>query len=341
MKVTILGATGKTGQSIVDALLESGIDFEITALTRPSSIDKPEAEALRNRGVKTVAVDLASLPASPTLYGDKPAAADPELVRILTGIDVVISTTFFMNLSEQIPLVDAAKAAGVGRFIPCNFQTVAPRGVMALSDAKYAILDHIQRVRQPYTTIDVGWWYQLSLPRVPSRRLNGNSERELTGTGTSNASSLLYLPAGEVIAGGGAPSAMTDLRDVGRFVALIITDERTINKTVFAWGEVATQTEVGEMVERLAGEAPMWTELSANTLDARIAQLPAEQQHVVSVSLTLLDYQRSWGARGDNTPENAKYLGFLSARELYPEFKPVSLERFVREALEAGATAAK
>ncbi|KAJ1329850.1 NmrA family NAD(P)-binding protein [Microdochium nivale] len=341
MKVAILGATGKTGQSIVDALLESEIEFEITALTRSTSLDKPETQNLRNRGVKTVAVDLSSLPASPTSHGGKPAAADPGLVRLLTSIDVVISTTFFMNLGEQVPLVDAAKAAGVARFIPCNFQTVAPRGVMALSDAKYAILDHIQRVRQPYTVIEVGWWYQLSLPRVPSGRLNGNLERELTGTGTSNTRSLIYLPAGEVIAGGRVPSAMTDLRDVGRFVALIVADDRTVNKTVFAWGEVATQTEVGEMVERLAGEAPAWTELSADALDARIAQLPAEQQHGVNFSLVSPEYQRSWGARGDNTPENAKYLGFLSARELYPDFKPISLEGFVREALEAGATAAK
>lgn len=80
-------------------------------------------------------MDLASLPVSPTSYGGKTAAADPGLVRFLIGIDVVISATFFMNLGEQIPLVDAAQAAGVGRFIPCNFQTVAPRGVMALSDA--------------------------------------------------------------------------------------------------------------------------------------------------------------------------------------------------------------
>lgn len=96
---------------------------------------------------------------------------------------------------------------------------------------------------------------------MTSGRLNGSLERELTGTGTSNTSSLLYVPAGEVIAGGRVPSAMTDLRDIGRFVALIVADERTVNKTVFAWGEVATQREVGEMVERLAGEAPMWTEV--------------------------------------------------------------------------------
>ena len=52
------------------------------------------------------------------------------------------------------------------------------------------------------------------------------------------------------------------------------------------------------------------------------------------------EYQRSWGVRGDNTPENAAYLGFLDARELYPDFVPKGVEEFVREALESGGKAA-
>ena len=33
-------------------------------------------------------------------------------------------------------------------------------------------------------------------------------------------------------------------------------------------------------------------------------------------------YKYSVCIRGDNTPENAKYLGYLDARELYPDIKP-------------------
>jgi hypothetical protein len=56
------------------------------------------------------------------------------LVKVLTGIDVVISCIYWLNLDDQVPLIKAAKLAGVKRFVPCNFGTPAPRGVMKLMD---------------------------------------------------------------------------------------------------------------------------------------------------------------------------------------------------------------
>jgi len=41
--------------------------------------------------------------------------------------------------------------------------------------------------------------------------------------------------------------------------------------------------------------------------------------------------------RRDNTPENAKYLGYIDARELYPDFKPISFSNFVDELLAGNA----
>jgi hypothetical protein len=37
--------------------------------------------------------------------------------------------------------------------------------------------------------------------------------------------------------------------------------------------------------------------------------------------------------RGDNTPENARYLGYVSANELYPEFRYNPYTEFVDELL--------
>jgi hypothetical protein len=42
--------------------------------------------------------------------------------------------------------------------------------------------------------------------------------------------------------------------------------------------------------------------------------------------------------RRDNTLENAKYLGYLDARKLYPDFKPISFSAFVDELLDGKAT---
>lgn len=50
------------------------------------------------------------------------------------------------------------------------------------------------------------------------------------------------------------------------------------------------------------------------------------------------EYQLSWGIRGDNVPEYAKYLGYLDAKELYPDFKPISFEEYVQELLGGVAT---
>jgi len=45
------------------------------------------------------------------------------------------------------------------------------------------------------------------------------------------------------------------------------------------------------------------------------------------------EYQYSWGVRGDNNDENAKYLGYLLGRDLYPDLKGISLESYIQELL--------
>jgi hypothetical protein len=61
-------------------------------------------------------------------------ASHDELVGILQGIEVVVSTIHYQSLSNEIPLAAAAKAAGVQRYVPCFWATVAPRGIMRLRD---------------------------------------------------------------------------------------------------------------------------------------------------------------------------------------------------------------
>jgi hypothetical protein len=46
------------------------------------------------------------------------------------------------------------------------------------------------------------------------------------------------------------------------------------------------------------------------------------------------EYKYTLGIRGDDTPEHAKYLGYMDAKELYPYFKPVPFETFVEEMLQ-------
>lgn len=60
---------------------------------------------------------------------------EEELVKLLKGMDVVVSCIDAAHLLSQIPLANACKAAAVGRFVPCCFATVAPpKGVLSLRD---------------------------------------------------------------------------------------------------------------------------------------------------------------------------------------------------------------
>lgn len=52
------------------------------------------------------------------------------------------------------------------------------------------------------------------------------------------------------------------------------------------------------------------------------------------VILAQYQYWYSCGIRGDNTPENAKYLGYLLAKELYPDFSGKSLELYTQEVID-------
>lgn len=90
---------------------------DITALTRPESIEKPVNITLKERGVKIVPADL--------------QGPQDELVRLLSGIDVVISAIYFGSLEDEVPLANAAKIAGVKRFVQSAFMIVLPpRGVV-------------------------------------------------------------------------------------------------------------------------------------------------------------------------------------------------------------------
>ncbi|KAI1764488.1 isoflavone reductase family protein [Hypoxylon sp. FL1150] len=296
IKVAIVGATGRTGKSVVEGLLASETNFDITALARPSSIDSAANADLKGRGIHVVAADLT---------GPK-----EDLVKALAGIDVVISCIVFSSLNDQIPLAEAAKRAGVGRFVPCDFSTPTTRGVMDMHDQKDDVLAAVQRLSLPYTVIDIGWWIENNVPAVPSGRTNA-----------------AVIEALNVIPGDGTvPVAYTSLSDIGVYVAKIIADPRTLNKKIFAYTDVLTGNQIADLMDELAGEKSIRNYLPADEIHKALAsgrsaveKNPADSG--ARFSLALNQYFDSWGLRGDNTPEYAKYLGYLDFKELYPGIK--------------------
>lgn len=64
---------------------------------------------------------------------------------------------------------------------------------------------------------------------------------------------------------GEAPKILTDKRDAGRLIARIIKDERTLNRKVVTVGEVLSQKQTTDLVERVSGERPEVNYVHAST----------------------------------------------------------------------------
>ncbi|KAK7426119.1 hypothetical protein QQZ08_007429 [Neonectria magnoliae] len=317
--VAIVGASGETGQSIVNGLRLSKDPFNITALVRPASINKPEVQSVKEQGVGINVIEL--------------DAPHEDLVKALSGQDVVICCIIPGSADSQKALADAAKEAGVKRFIPSSFATACPpAGVMVMREIKEEVINHIKKIYLPYTVVDVGWWYQGTLPRLPSDKLDYATR----------------FPVKAIVGDGNLPTALTDLRDVGKYVARIIADPRTLNKSVFAHSEVRTQEDIFALLEQASGETipreyQPRAEVEAAAVAAREAYDGKQGRSFADLLvLTVAQYSNSMWLRGDNTPEAAAYLGYLSGKELYPDMETehVRFEEYIDEMLAGKGKAA-
>lgn len=140
--VYLVGATGRTGSSIADALLDKPDQFvslyasskcpelmvlqKLVAAIRSSSAFKPAVASLRERGADIHIIDLVSI-------------NHEQLVSELRNAhtNVLISAIIPANPTDiqlQKTLAMAAKEAGVKRFIPSDWASTCPPGVMLLQD---------------------------------------------------------------------------------------------------------------------------------------------------------------------------------------------------------------
>ncbi|KAI0333235.1 NAD-P-binding protein [Cubamyces sp. BRFM 1775] len=305
--VLILGATGRTGQSIVQGLLASE-KFRVAALVRPESICKPVVETFRQSGIEIRTGHL----------GD----SVEKLTQALAGVDIFISTVIAWLIEDQKVALLAAKAAGVKRVIPCDFATAGERGIRQLHDQKLAIRDYVRELQLPYTFVDVGWWMQLSLP-MPERSSGLMKERM----------NILY---GE----GNNRTLVTDLNHIGTYMARIVADPRTLNQAVIIWEEEVTQLEALEIGYRYSGEGgSLRAKRVSVPADALSKAITAAKQEyakesasvLAHLNLTWSEYMFSLHVLEENTLANAKRLGYLDVQELYPDVPRHTLEEYAKE----------
>ena len=207
-----------------------------------------------------------------------------DMVAALKDIDILISSIAPFDQLQQIPMATAARAAGVKVFVPCAYITVMPVGVHTLRDQKEEVYNHIKRLNLPYIIVDVGWWYQISFPELPSGKIDY----------------AVGIPGQSIAGDGNVPSALTDLRDIGPYVARLIKDDRALNKYVLVYNEMWTPHQVYDLLEKLSGEKLPRTYDSLEVLDKRIEDgLVKLKEDPTNFSYGLQvvgsQYRRSWG----------------------------------------------
>lgn len=121
-KLFLFGATGKVGQSLLKALLNSATvskhdeHFQITALLRADTVDsKDEKKAAIVTQLKASGVEIVS--------GDPLKADAAEIAKWIAGYDIVLSAinSFVPGPPIDLKLVEAVKLANVSWFIPALY----------------------------------------------------------------------------------------------------------------------------------------------------------------------------------------------------------------------------
>lgn len=221
-KVLVAGATGTQGGSVVDHLLSGEFgSFEVYGLTRDAESDA--ARALADRGVHVLEGDLTD---------------ESRMHEYCVGIDAVFCvTTFFeagtdAEVEQGTTLADAAKAAGVDRFVYSSVAS-APDAPLAHFESKARVEARVRELGFDYTVVrPVAFMQNLVF---------GNGEEVTNGT--------LSLPLSA-----DTELALVDADDIGRTVAMALADpERFVGETVTLAGDNLTPVEIADAFAAVTG----------------------------------------------------------------------------------------
>lgn len=220
--VAVVGASGNLGKPVVEQLSAAG--FNVTALTRESS------KVTFPSGVQVKKVDYDSV---------------ESLKSALKGQDAVVCTTATMASGVQKPIVDAAVAVGVKRFIPSEFglntRTVTHPVLKNMLQTKVLTIDHLieQNKKNPsftWTGVSTGMFFDWGLKEF--------------GLGFDKAAKKAT-----VIDSGNKFIYSTNLPFIGKALAAILTkSEETANQYLCVASFIHTPRELVKIVEEESGE---------------------------------------------------------------------------------------
>ena len=278
MKTLVVGGTGFLGSRVCKELAAQG--HQVSAIVR-SGDDESKVGALRAAGVDLVEGDL------------KDAAS---LERACQGMDAVVSTASAsisrqggdsietVDRDGQKHLVDAAKAAGVSRFVYMSFSsnmtTEAP-----LSAAKREVERYIMESGVGYTILRCGFLMEVMV-------------HPIVGFDYANGKAVVYGSGEERL-------SLVSIDDVAKLIALCLESPEAENAVIeFGGAEAVSQHEIVAAFEEVSGRP---FEVQHVPEEGLVAQWQgAEDPLGKSLAAVMVDY-----ARGDVIDMEATGARFL------------------------------
>lgn len=238
MTVLVVGATGFLGSEICRRLREQG--SSLRALVRETS-DPERVAALRELGAETVVGDLRDR---------------ASLDRACEGVDAVVSSaTSIIREGEisavdrdgQLDLVEAARAAGVRRFVYISFEELGSGA--PLEEAKRTVEQRLTAGGLTYTILRPGLYHETWLTPI-------------VGFDVANGTVNVY--------GSGDPEiSWIALGDVATAAARTLEEPATENAIVPLAGERASYTNVIATFEKATGRSLTAQHVPKEALEAQ------------------------------------------------------------------------
>jgi len=237
--ILVTGATGHQGGSVARALLSDG--WKVRALTRhPNSA---AANELKSLGAEIVCGDMTD-----------PQSLDEPLKGCygVFGVQQPMEYGVEGEINQGIALIDAAKRAGVKRFVYNSVASADMNTGVPFFDSKVKIEEYLTKSGLDYTILRPVFFMENLLAMKDSiydgkLRLGLKADVEL-----------------EVIS----------LEDIGRFVALAFCEPQNwTNRTLEIAGDELTGTQMAELLSQAIGRKVVYEEQSYDEIEAMSADM--------------------------------------------------------------------
>ena len=246
MTITLVGANGRLGPTVLDALLSTNT-FTVTVISRSSS-----------KSTYPHSVHEARVSDHPTTE---------ELVPVLRGQDAVFIAFAGSNDDLQIQYANAAAQAGVKRFIPADFgsgDSSSPRALELIPQyrAKQKVRQHLQQLASDgslsWTSLVCGHFFDYGLR-------SGLLQYDLKAH------------KAQIFDGGDIRWSATTLETVALAVVRVLQkEEETENRMLYNQSVCVSQNEVLKSLERLSGRS--W-QLKHVSSDEYVKETQAKLEH--------------------------------------------------------------